>query len=175
MKTFQQFQEDSNKLLENYTIKDRKGNNVTVPLDKISATQDPSIAPAVGKYMNVFKNRIKPIMRADSFRNIFTKNQKPTDRVFSAVGVAAPYAAPIAKSLFTAPKTDVFNKSVRFVGRLNNKVPFLPKSTTKDFNPNQDIGKRASDFIGNKINKIFQRRNQNMGANELKGSRSGMG
>ena len=115
MKTFQQFQEDSNKLP---TIKDKKGNNVTVPLDKISATQDPSIGPAVGKYMNIFKNRIKPIMRADSFRNIFTKNQKPTDRVFSAVGVAAPYAAPIAKSLFTSPKTDVFNKSVRFVGIL---------------------------------------------------------
>ena len=52
-----------------------------------------------------------------------------------------------------------------YLAKQNNKVSFLPKAGS---DPKTDIGKRASDFIGNKLNKLLNRRNQNLGASDLK-------
>ena len=68
-------------------------------------------------------------------------------------------------------ENSLVNKGVDYLAKQNNKVSFLPKAGA---DPETDIGKRASDFIGNKLNKLLNRRKQNMGASDLKGSSSGM-
>ena len=79
-----------------------------------------------------------------------------------------PYSLPAyAKDIYQSGKTNsAFDKAINFIGRQQNKVPFLPKSTTKGFDPKKDIG----NIIGTKLNNIFRpnRRFQNMGASDLK-------
>ena len=101
------------------------------------------------------------------------------DKASTIAGTIAPYSLPAyAKDIvqsgnYDSSKDTAFSKSVKFVGRLNNKVPFLPKSTTKDFEPKKDIG----NILGKKLTNFFRpnRRNQNMGASDLKNTTSGMG
>ena len=97
------------------------------------------------------------------------------DKASTIAGVVAPYSLPAyAKDIVQSGKTDsLLDKSVNFLGKQNNKVPFLPKSTTKDFDKDKDLGKK----LGDKFNNIFRpnRRNQNMGASDLKNTSSGMG
>ncbi len=134
----------------------------------------------VTRFVGSAYNKIGPLKNYMRFDNIKKLKNNPNmslvDKASTIAGTIAPYSLPAyAKDIYQSGKTDsAFDKGVRFVGKLNNKVPFLPKSTTKDFNPENDLGKRASDFIGKKINKIFNRRNQNMGASDLKNTSSGM-
>ena len=142
--------------------------------------QEGLINNPVTRFAGSAYNKIQPLKNLMRFDNIKKLKNNPNmslvDKASTIAGVIAPYSLPAyAKDIVQSGKTDsAFDKSVNFVGKLNNKVPFLPKSTTKDFKPENDLGKRASDFIGNKINKIFNRRNQNMGASDLKNTSSGM-
>tara|TARA_R100000455_G_scaffold24623_1_gene13330 strand:+ start:41 stop:505 length:465 start_codon:yes stop_codon:yes gene_type:complete len=134
----------------------------------------------VTRFVGKTYNKIKPLKNFTRFTNIKKLRNNPNmslvDKASTIAGVVAPYSLPAyAKDIVQSGKTDsLLDKSVNFLGKQNNKVPFLPKSTTKDFDPDKDLGKRASDFIGKKINKIFNRRKQNMGASDLKNISPGM-
>ena len=79
----------------------------------------------------------------------------------------------LMKPIFDQGKKDsLVNKGVNFLAKQNNKVPFLPKAGS---DPKTDIGKRISDFTSKKLDKLLNRRNQNMGASDLKNTSSGMG
>ena len=126
----------------------------------------------VTRFVGKTYNKIQPLKNITRFTNIKKLKNNPNmslvDKASTIAGAIAPYSLPAyAKDIYQSGKTDsAFDKGVKFVGRLNNKVPFLPKSTTKDFDPNKDLGK----IIGDKFNNIFRpnRRFQNMGASDLK-------
>jgi len=117
-------------------------------------------------------NKIGPLKNMMRFDNIKKLKNNPNmslvDKASTIAGTIAPYSLPAyAKDLVQSGKTDsAFDKGVKFVGRLNNKVPFLPKSSTKDFDPNKDVG----NILGKKLTNFFRpnRRFQNMGASDLK-------
>ena len=121
-------------------------------------------------------NKLAPLKNTMRFDNIKKLKNNPNmslvDKASTIAGTIAPYSLPAyAKDIvqsgnYDSSKDTAFSKGVKFVGRLNNKVPFLPKSTTKDFDPKKDIG----NIIGTKLNNIFRpnRRFQNMGASDLK-------
>tara|TARA_B100001248_G_scaffold184463_1_gene140626 strand:+ start:1252 stop:1725 length:474 start_codon:yes stop_codon:yes gene_type:complete len=133
---------------------------------------NPVINNRVTRFLGKSYNKIQPLKNLLRFDNIKKLKNNPNmslvDKASTIAGVIRPYSLPAyAKDIYQSGKTDsVFDKGVRLAGRLNNKVPFLPKSTTKDFNPNKDLGK----IIGDKLNNIFRpnRRFQNMGASDLK-------
>ena len=133
---------------------------------------NPVINNRVTRFLGKSYNKIQPLKNLLRFDNIKKLKNNPNmslvDKASTIAGVIRPYSLPAyAKDIYQSGKTDsVFDKGVKLAGRLNNKVPFLPKSTTKDFNPNKDLGK----IIGDKLNNIFRpnRRFQNMGASDLK-------
>ena len=95
------------------------------------------------------------------------KGKKPIDKISAAAGVARPLAIfpAIAPSLFGSGKKDSFvDKASNFIADKTKNITKGRLSTT----PETDIGKRASDFVGNKLNKLLNRRNQNLGASDLK-------
>ena len=145
MKTYKQF---------NHDMQEGLFNN---PVTRFAGSAYNKIAP------------LKNFMRFDNIKKLKNNpNMSLVDKASTIAGTIAPYSLPAyAKDIYQSGKTDsAFDKGVKFVGRLNNKVPFLPKSTTKDFDPNKDLGK----IIGDKFNNIFRpnRRFQNMGASDLK-------
>ena len=145
MKTYKQF---------NHDMQEGLFNN---PVTRFAGSAYNKIAP------------LKNFMRFDNIKKLKNNpNMSLVDKASTIAGAIAPYSLPAyAKDIYQSGKTDsAFDKGVKFVGRLNNKVPFLPKSTTKDFDPNKDLGK----IIGDKFNNIFRpnRRFQNMGASDLK-------
>ena len=133
---------------------------------------NPVINNRVPRFLGKSYNKIQPLKNILRFDNIKKLKNNPNmslvDKASTIAGVIRPYSLPAyAKDIYQSGKTDsVFDKGVKLAGRLNNKVPFLPKSTTKDFDPNKDLGK----IIGDKLNNIFRpnRRFQNMGASDLK-------
>ena len=133
--------------------------------------QEGLINNPVTRFAGSAYNKIAPLKNFMRFDNIKKLKNNPNmslvDKASTIAGTIAPYSLPAyAKDIYQSGKTDsAFDKGVKFVGRLNNKVPFLPKSTTKDFDPNKDLGK----IIGDKFNNIFRpnRRFQNMGASDL--------
>ena len=144
MKTYKQF---------NHDMQEGLFNN---PVTRFAGSAYNKIAP------------LKNFMRFDNIKKLKNNpNMSLVDKASTIAGTIAPYSLPAyAKDIYQSGKTDsAFDKGVKFVGRLNNKVPFLPKSTTKDFDPNKDLGK----IIGDKFNNIFRpnRRFQNMGASDL--------
>ena len=64
---------------------------------------------------------------------------------------------------------------------LNKAANYIDKKATKitggrlSRNPDTDLGNRISKFANKKLDQILQRRNQNMGASDLKNTSSGMG
>ena len=87
-------------------------------------------------------------------------------------GVGTLLAVDAGFELFNQGRKDsLTNKGVDYIAKQNNKVPFLPKAGS---DPKTDIGKRISDFTSKKLDKLLNRRNQNMGASDLKGTSSGM-
>ena len=135
-------------------------------------TDNPVTNNRVTRFLGKTYNKIQPLKNILRFDNIKKLKNNPNmslvDKASTIAGVIRPYSLPAyAKDIYQSGKTDsVFDKGVKLAGRLNNKVPFLPKSTTKDFNPDKDLGK----IIGDKLNNIFRpnRRFQNMGASDLK-------
>ena len=93
-----------------------------------------------------------------------------------AAGVAG-VIRPMGLLPFAAPTIIRQGKSGSSTDSAMKDIHDLTKRVTKgriQTNPETDLGKRIGDKIGNKLNQVFQRRNQNRGANELKGSTSGM-
>ena len=141
-------------------------------------TDNPVTNNRVTRFLGKSYNKLQPLKNLVRFDNIKALKNNPNmslvDKASTIAGVIRPYSLPAyAKDIYQSGKTNsAFDKGVRFVGRLNNKVSFLPKSTTKDFDPNKDLGK----IIGDKLNNIFRpnRRFQNMCASDLKNT-SGMG
>ena len=127
-----------------------------------------------------FMKKFKPIQkgltglgRAEYLQQT-VKGKKPIDKISAVAGVARPLAIfpAIAPSLFAQGKKDsIVDKSTNFIADKTKNITKGRLSTT----PKTDIGKNLGDKIGSKINQILNRRKQNMGANELKGSSSGMG
>tara|TARA_R100000388_G_scaffold5641_1_gene5781 strand:- start:50 stop:478 length:429 start_codon:yes stop_codon:yes gene_type:complete len=123
-----------------------------------------------------FMKKFKPIQkgltglgRAEYLQQT-VKGKKPIDKISAAAGVARPLAIlpAIAPSLFDQ------GKKGSFLDKASNFVADKTKNITKgrlSTNPKTDLGKK----LGDKLSGILQRRNQNMGANELKSSTSGMG
>ena len=149
MKTYKQF---------NHDMQEGLFNN---PVTRFAGSAYNKIAP------------LKNLMRFDNIKKLKNNpNMSLVDKASTIAGTIAPYSLPAyAKDIvqsgnYDSSKDTAFSKGVKFVGRLNNKVPFLPKSTTKDFDPKKDIG----NIIGTKLNNIFRpnRRFQNMGASDLK-------
>ena len=133
----------------------------------------------VTRFVGKNYKKIQPLKNITRFTNIKKLRNNPNmslvDKASTIAGVIAPYSLPAyAKDIVQSGKTDsALDKTVNFIGKQNNKVPFLPKSTTKDFDKDKDLGKK----LGDKFNNIFRpnRRNQNMGASDLKNISSGMG
>ena len=92
-------------------------------------------------------------------------------RATSAVGVVKPFSS---VALFGP---DIINQGKRN-SMLNKAANYIDKKVTKitggrlSSNPDTHFGRKISDFTGKKLDQILQRRNQNRGANELKGSTS---
>ena len=120
-----------------------------------------------------FMKKFKPIQkgltglgRAEYLQQT-VKGKKPIDKISAAAGVARPLAIfpAIAPTLFDQGKKDSFvDKASNFIADKTKNITKGRLSTT----PETDIGKRASDFVGNKLNKLLNRRNQNLGASDLK-------
>ena len=120
-----------------------------------------------------FMKKFKPIQkgltglgRAEYLQQT-VKGKTPIDKISAAAGVARPLAIfpAIAPALFGSGKKDSFvDKASNFVADKTKNITKGRLSTT----PETDIGKRASDFVGNKLNKLLNRRNQNLGASDLK-------
>ena len=128
----------------------------------------------VGAFMKKYQP-FKGVTRGLRVKDMVSKNKSVGDRISSAIGVVKPYdvGAMLMKPIFDqGKKGSLVNKGVDYLAKQNNKVKFLPKAGS---DPKTDIGKRASDFISKKFNKVFNRRNQNLGANDLKKSSPGMG
>ena len=135
-------------------------------------TDNPVTNNRVTRFLGKSYNKLQPLKNLMRFDNIKKLKNNPNmslvDKASTIAGVIRPYSIPAyAKDIYQSGKTNsAFDKAINFIGKQQNKVPFLPKSTTKDFDPKKDIG----NIIGTKLNNIFRpnRRFQNMGASDLK-------
>ena len=135
-------------------------------------TDNPVTNNRVTRFLGKSYNKLQPLKNLVRFDNIKKLKDNPNmglgDKLSTIAGVIRPYSLPAyAKDIYQSGKTNsAFDKAINFIGKQQNKVPFLPKSTTKDFDPKKDIG----NIIGTKLNNIFRpnRRFQNMGASDLK-------
>ena len=122
----------------------------------------------VGEFMKKYQP-LKGVTRALNVKDMVSKNKSIGDRISSGIGVVKPYdiGGMLMKPIFDQGKQgSLLNKGV---DKLSNVKGI------KNLNPNlkTDLGKNLGDKIGSKINQILNRRKQNMGASDLKGS-SGM-
>ena len=122
----------------------------------------------VGKFFQKYQP-LKGITRISNTKDMLSKDKSIGDRISSGIGVVKPYdiGGMLMKPIFDQGKQgSLLNKGV---DKLSNVKGI------KNLNPNlkTDLGKNLGDKIGSKINQILNRRKQNMGASDLKGS-SGM-
>ena len=129
----------------------------------------------VGEFMKRYQP-LKGVTRGLNVKDMVSKNKSIGDRISSGIGVVKPYdiGGMLMKPIFDLSKDankgkldSPLEKGVNFIAKQNNKVPFLPKAGADQ---KTDLGKRASDFIGSKVDKLLKpiKRNQNLGANDLK-------
>ena len=117
----------------------------------------------VGEFMKKYQP-LKGVTRALNVKDMVSKNKSIGDRISSGIGVVKPYdiGGMLMKPIFDQGKQgSLVNKGVDKLSQVKGLKNLNP-------NPETDIGKRASDFIGNKVNKLLNRRNQNLGASDLK-------
>ena len=117
----------------------------------------------VGEFMKKYQP-LKGVTRALNVKDIVSKNKSMGDRISSGIGVVKPYdiGGMLMKPIFDQGKQgSLVNRGVDKLSQVKGLKSLNP-------NPETDIGKRASDFIGNKLNKLLNRRNQNLGASDLK-------
>ena len=117
----------------------------------------------VGEFMKKYQP-LKGVTRALNVKDMVSKNKSIGDRISSGIGVVKPYdiGGMLMKPIFDQGKQgSLVNRGVDKLSQVKGLKSLNP-------NPETDIGKRASDFIGNKVNKLLNRRNQNLGASDLK-------
>ena len=117
----------------------------------------------VGEFMKKYQP-LKGVTRALNVKDMVSKNKSIGDRISSGIGVVKPYdiGGMLMKPIFDQGKQgSLVNKGVDKLSQVKGLKNLNP-------NPETDIGKKASDFIGNKLNKLLNRRNQNLGASDLK-------
>ena len=117
----------------------------------------------VGEFMKKYQP-LKGVTRALNVKDMVSKNKSVGDRISSGIGVVKPYdiGGMLMKPIFDQGKQgSLVNRGVDKLSQVKGLKSLNP-------NPETDIGKRASDFIGNKLNKLLNRRNQNLGASDLK-------
>ena len=117
----------------------------------------------VGEFMKKYQP-LKGVTRALNVKDMVSKNKSIGDRISSGIGVVKPYdiGGMLMKPIFYQGKQgSLVNRGVDKLSQVKGLKSLNP-------NPETDIGKRASDFIGNKLNKLLNRRNQNLGASDLK-------
>ena len=117
----------------------------------------------VGEFMKKYQP-LKGVTRALNVKDMVSKNKSMGDRISSGIGVVKPYdiGGMLMKPIFDQGKQgSLVNRGVDKLSQVKGLKSLNP-------NPETDIGKRASDFIGNKLNKLLNRRNQNLGASDLK-------
>ena len=120
----------------------------------------------VGEFMKKYQP-LKGVTRALNVKDMVSKNKSMGDRISSGIGVVKPYdiGGMLMKPIFDQGKQgSLVNRGVDKLSQVKGLKNLNP-------NPKTDLGKR----LGDKLSGILQRRNQKMGANELKGSLSGMG
>ena len=107
----------------------------------------------VGKFMQKYQP-LKGVTRAFNVKDMVSKDKSIGDRISSGIGVVKPYdiGGMLMKPIFDQGKEgSLVNKGVNALAKQNNKVSFLPKAGS---DPNTDIGKKAGDFISNKLKQI---------------------
>ena len=117
----------------------------------------------VGAFMKKYQP-FKGVTRGLRVKDMVSKNKSIGDRISSGIGVVKPYdiGGMLMKPIFDQGKQgSLVNWGVDKLSQVKGLKSLNP-------NPETDIGKRASDFIGNKLNKLLNRRNQNLGASDLK-------
>ena len=117
----------------------------------------------VGEFMKKYQP-LKGVTRALNVKDMVSKNKSIGDRISRGIGVVKPYdiGGMLMKPIFDQGKQgSLVNRGVDKLSQVKGLKSLNP-------NPETDIGKRASDFIGNKLNKLLNRRNQNLGASDLK-------
>ena len=124
----------------------------------------------VGEFMKKYQP-LKGVTRALNVKDMVSKNKSIGDRISSGIGVVKPYdiGGMLMKPIFDQGKQgSLVNRGVDKLSQVKGLKSLNP-------NPETDIGKRASDFTSKKLDKLLNRRNQNMGASDLKNTSSGMG
>ena len=107
----------------------------------------------VGEFMKKYQP-LKGVTRALNVKDMVSKNKSIGDRISSGIGVVKPYdiGGMLMKPIFDqGQEGSLVNKGVNALAQQNNKVSFLPKAGS---DPNTDIGKKAGDFISNKLKQI---------------------
>ena len=107
----------------------------------------------VGEFMKKYQP-LKGVTRAINVKDMVSKDKSIGDRISSGIGVVKPYdiGGMLMKPIFDQGKEgSLVNKGVNALAKQNNKVSFLPKAGS---DPNTDIGKKAGDFISNKLKQI---------------------
>ena len=113
----------------------------------------------VGEFMKKYQP-LKGVTRALNVKDMVSKNKSIGDRISSGIGVVKPYdiGGMLMKPIFDQGKQgSLVNQGVDKLSQVKGLKNLNP-------NPKTDLGKR----LGDKLSGILQRRNQNMGASDLK-------
>ena len=119
----------------------------------------------VGEFMKKYQP-LKGVTRALNVKDMVSKNKSLGDRISSGIGVVKPYdiGGMLMKPIFDQGKQgSLVNQGIDKLSKVKGLKNLNP-------NPKTDLGKN----LGKKIDQILNRRKQNMGAPDLKGSSSGM-
>ena len=113
----------------------------------------------VGEFMKKYQP-LKGVTRALNVKDMVSKNKSIGDRISSGIGVVKPYdiGGMLMKPIFDqGKKGSLVNQGVDKLSQVKGLKNLNP-------NPKTDLGKR----LGDKLSGILQRRNQNLGASDLK-------
>ena len=119
----------------------------------------------VGEFMKKYQP-LKGVTRALNVKDMVSKNKSLGDRISSGIGVVKPYdiGGMLMKPIFDQGKQgSLVNQGIDKLSKVRGLKNLNPT-------PKTDLGKN----LGKKIDQILNRRKQNMGAPDLKGSSSGM-
>ena len=113
----------------------------------------------VGEFMKKYQP-LKGVTRAINVKDMVSKDKSIGDRISSGIGVVKPYdiGGMLMKPIFDqGKKGSLVNQGVDKLSQVKGLKNLNP-------NPKTDLGKR----LGDKLSGILQRRNQNLGASDLK-------
>ena len=123
----------------------------------------------INKFMQKYQP-LKGVTRVLNVKDMVSKDKSIGDRISSGIGVVKPYdiGGMLMKPIFDQGKSgSLVNRGIDKLSKVKGFEGLKP-------DPKTDLGKNLGDKIGKKIDQILNRRKQNMGASDLKGSSSGM-